>query len=225
MTPARALLDIGVALALFVLSSVIAATAAAQLPGSLRMPAVVAVQGLLVIAVVAVVLGWRGQRWRAINMIPLSAADGPRSLLAFAACLGANLALIYALYGAAPQLVEAHSERLGFIARQLAGGLPLPVLVVVLGFVGVYEEIFARGLLLDRCRALLRGTWAPVLVSSLVFGLGHLYQGWIGVAQTTLIGIVLALVVVRWGTLWPAIIAHALLDLSSLLFMTGAEQS
>lgn len=219
MKPSRALVDIGAALALFVLSSVLAAALAAQLPGALRTPAVVIIQGMLVIAIVAGLLAWRGQRWSAVGLVPPESGDGPRSLLAFAACLGANLLLIYVLYGAFPQIVEAHSERLGYFARQLAGGLPFPVLVAVLGFVGVYEEIFARGLLLARCRTLLKGTWGPVLASSLLFGLGHLYQGWIGVGQTTLIGIVLALLVIRWGTLWPAIIAHALLDVSSILLM------
>lgn len=223
MTAKRALVDMGVALGLFLLSSVLAAMLASGLPPLYRMPAMVVAQGLLSLAIVGAVLARRGQSWAGIKMVPLSSSDGTRALLAFAACWGANLLFIYVLYGASPQVVEAHTERLGFIARQLAGGMPFPVLVVMLAFVGVYEEVFARGLLLDRCRSLLRGTWAPVLASSLLFGLGHLYQGWIGVAQTTLIGVVLALAVIRWGTLWPAIIAHALLDISSMLFVGGTE--
>ncbi len=223
MTRARALIDVGVALSLFLLASVLAATAASGLPPLYRMPAMVAAQGLFSLTIVGGLLAWRRQRWAGIKMVPLSSSDGARALLAFAACWGANLMFIYVLYGASPQIVEAHTERLGFIARQLAGGMPFPLLAAMLAFVGLYEEVFARGLLLDRCRSLLRGTWAPVLASSLLFGLGHLYQGWIGVAQTTLIGIVLALAVIRWGTLWPAIIAHALLDISSMLFVGGTD--
>lgn len=222
MKPLNALVDIGAALALFVLSSVAAASAAAYLPQSFRLMAVVVTQGLLLIAIVGVLLAWRRQRWAAIGMLAPVPGDVPRSLLAYGGCLGGNLVFIYALYAMFPAFVEAHTERLGYIVQQLASGLPFPVLVLVLAFVGVYEEIFARGLLLDRCRKLLRGTWAPVLVSSVLFGLGHLYQGWIGVGQTTLIGIVLALAVIRWGTLWPAIIAHALLDVSSILFMEAS---
>lgn len=223
MRLSRASFDVAAALGLFVLSSVLAASAASYLPGSFRLPVVVVLQGVLVIAVTGGLLAWRGQRWRAIGLVPPVAGDGPRSLLAYAACLSVNLVFIYILYGVFPEIVEAHSERLAFFARQLSGGLPFPLLVVVLGFVGVYEEIFARGLLLARCRTLFSGTWTPVLISSLLFGLGHLYQGWIGVGQTTLIGIVLALLVIRWGTLWPAIIAHALLDVSSILFMQAGE--
>lgn len=223
MHPSRAAFDVAAALGLFVLSGVLAASAASYLPGALRLPVVVVLQGGLVIAITGILLAWRRQRWRTIRLVPPLPGDAPRSLLAFAACLAVNLVFIYMLYGAFPEIVEAHSERLGFFARQLSGGLSFPLLVLVLGFVGVYEEIFARGLLLARCRSLFSGTWTPVLISSLLFGLGHLYQGWIGVAQTTLIGIVLALLVIRWGTLWPAIIAHALLDVSSILFLQGGE--
>ncbi len=219
MKPSRALADIAAALGLFILASVLAAMGASYLPAAYRLPVVVIAQGLMLLAIVGVLLGWRGQRWRDIGLVPAVFRDVPRSLLAYAACMGANLVFIYALYLAFPGVVEAHTERLGYFAGQLSGGMPFPVLVLVLGFVGVYEEIFARGLLLARCRALLRGTWAPVLVSSALFGLGHLYQGWIGVGQTTLVGIVLALCVIRWGTLWPAIAAHALLDVSSILLM------
>lgn len=224
VSPRAALIDIGAALALFLLSSVLVAAWAGLVPAGLRVPVVIVSQGLLSLAIVGVIVKRRRESWARIGLVPLRARDGPRSLLAFAGCLGANLVFVYALYGASPEVVEAHSERLGLIARQLSGGLSLPGLAVVLAFVGVYEEIFARGLLLSRCRILLRGTWPPVLVSSLLFGLGHLYQGWIGVGQTTLVGIVLALLTLRWGTLWPAIAAHALLDLSSILFMGGSAQ-
>jgi len=220
---AGALFDIAAGLTLFVLSSLVAASAASYLPADWSMPSMVVLQGGLVIAVVGMLLARRGQGWGDIGAAAPDASDGPRGLLAFAACLGVNMLFIQVLYGMAPRIVESHSERLGNVVQQLSGGLPLPVLLMVLGFVGVYEELFARGLLLARCRLLLGGTWAPVLVSSLLFGLGHLYQGWVGVAQTTLIGIVLALAVLRWGSLWPAILAHALLDVASMLFMASSQ--
>jgi membrane protease YdiL (CAAX protease family) len=87
--------------------------------------------------------------------------------------------------------------------------------------VGAYEELSARGFLLARCRAALGGVWPPVLLSSLVFGLGHLYQGVLGVLQTAVIGVILALYTVHWGTLWPAIIAHALLNTLSIAALEG----
>jgi membrane protease YdiL (CAAX protease family) len=90
-------------------------------------------------------------------------------------------------------------------------------------FVGVYEELTARGFLLARCRTAFDGVWAPVLLSSLLFGLGHVYQGWIGVVQTTVIGTVFAVYTVRWGTVWPAILAHALLNTLSVITLAGLD--
>ncbi|WP_404840870.1 type II CAAX prenyl endopeptidase Rce1 family protein [Alkalilimnicola ehrlichii] len=38
-----------------------------------------------------------------------------------------------------------------------------------------------------------------------------------GVIQTAVIGVVFARLVLRWGSLWPVIIAHALLNSFSLI--------
>lgn len=220
----EALLDIVVALALFLLAAVLVGSVAGIVPAPMRAPAVVFLQGALLIVVVAILLVRRGQSWRHIGLIAPRLADVPRGILAFVACFGLNMVLVYGLSTVSPEIVEAHSERLGMIARQLTSGVSLAGLLVMLAFVGVYEELFARGLLLQRCRVVLGGTWLPVLASSLLFGLGHLYQGWMGVAQTTLIGIVLAVLTLRWGTLWPAIIAHALLDIVSVMFLRSMAQ-
>jgi uncharacterized protein len=63
--------------------------------------------------------------------------------------------------------------------------------------------------------------WPALLVSSILFGLAHLHQGWVGAVQTMLIGVVFAAFTIRWGTLWPAILAHAGLNLASLLVLEG----
>jgi membrane protease YdiL (CAAX protease family) len=55
------------------------------------------------------------------------------------------------------------------------------------------------------------------LVSSLIFGLGHTYQGWFGVMKTTVAGICLAILVLLTRSVWPAIIAHAGIDTASLV--------
>lgn len=220
----EALLDIVAALALFLLAAAFVGSVAGIVPAPMRAPAVVFLQGVLLIVVVAILLVRRGQGWRHIGLVAPRAVDVPRGVLAFAACLGLNMALIYGLQSVSPGIVEAHSERLGVIARQLTSGLSFAALLVMLAFVGIYEELFARGLLLQRCRVVLGGTWLPVLASSLLFGLGHLYQGWLGVAQTTLIGVVLAVLTLRWQTLWPAIIAHALLDIVSVILMRSLAQ-
>lgn len=219
MRTPRALVDILAALASFAVIGVALSWLSGYVPDSARLPAVVAGQGVATLAVIRLLLAWRGQRWPDIGLVRPDGRDWRRAGSAFGACLGVNILFIYALYAVLPGTVEQHSQQLGSIARQLAGGISLAGLVIVLAFVGVYEEVFARGFLLRRCRTLLGGSTGPVVISSVLFGLGHLYQGWIGVGQTTLIGLVLAILTLRWGSLWPAIIAHGLLDIVSVFLM------
>ena len=79
---------------------------------------------------------------------------------------------------------------------------------------GVCEEILYRGLLLATLVPLV-GTWPAVAITSLIFGLGHAYQGISGIAKTGLIGLVLALLTVFSGSLFIAIVLHAVVDLTS----------
>ena len=45
------------------------------------------------------------------------------------------------------------------------------------------------------------GTWPAVALSSLIFGLGHAYQGPAGMGKTGLVGLVMALLTVASGSL------------------------
>tara|TARA_A100001037_G_scaffold251783_2_gene235481 strand:- start:26470 stop:26742 length:273 start_codon:yes stop_codon:yes gene_type:complete len=57
------------------------------------------------------------------------------------------------------------------------------------------------------------GMGSAVVISSLVFGLMHGYQGWLGILRTTLMGAVLAWGFISSGSLIPAMIAHIMIDL------------
>lgn len=90
-------------------------------------------------------------------------------------------------------------------------------------FVGLYEEIAFRGFLLPRLAGVLPRRLA-ILVAAIAFGLLHLSsQGWIGVAQTTVAGIVLGAATLRWQRLWPAIVCHATFDLVSFAILMTAR--
>jgi membrane protease YdiL (CAAX protease family) len=86
---------------------------------------------------------------------------------------------------------------------------------------GVCEEILYRGLLLATLVSLV-GTWPAVAITSLIFGLGHAYQGISGIAKTGLVGLVLALFTVSSGSLYIAIVLHAVIDLTSGRIMRRA---
>jgi len=79
---------------------------------------------------------------------------------------------------------------------------------------GICEEILYRGFLFSFLRAW-SGIIAAILISSIVFGWAHVYQGFRLVPRTALVGLFLAVVVVLTKSLWPAILIHAAIDFSS----------
>jgi membrane protease YdiL (CAAX protease family) len=78
------------------------------------------------------------------------------------------------------------------------------------------EELLYRGFLISTLTSLI-GTAGAVLVSSTLFGLGHAYQGWLGIVRTTLIGIGLGVAFALTSSLWWLIIAHSVANLSGVL--------
>ena len=62
-------------------------------------------------------------------------------------------------------------------------------------------------------------------IAAAVFGGMHLYQGWVGVVATTVIGGLMTAAYLMSGALWVAMLLHALLDLNGLVLrplLTGA---
>jgi membrane protease YdiL (CAAX protease family) len=82
------------------------------------------------------------------------------------------------------------------------------ILLTITVIAPVAEELVFRGYLLNLW--LHRwGAWPAILMSSLVFGLGHFqFAAFAGVA-----GIFLALAYLRFGSLWPPTILHGLYNL------------
>jgi len=59
------------------------------------------------------------------------------------------------------------------------------------------------------------GTFASILFVSVIFGLAHLYQGWFGVENAVLLGILLGLILIYRRSYWEIAIAHTLFDVSA----------
>ncbi len=84
---------------------------------------------------------------------------------------------------------------------------------------GICEEILFRGFLLFYLQEVFPGfgVVGAVAVSSMVFGLCHLYQGVRGILGTGAFGAGMAILYVASGSLIVPIVLHALLDLRVLL--------
>jgi len=80
------------------------------------------------------------------------------------------------------------------------------------------EEFLYRGYLLHQLASWGLVPWAWV-GSSLAFGMAHAYQGWNGMARAALLGGLLALPVIRLGSLYPSIAAHFLIDALALVWL------
>jgi membrane protease YdiL (CAAX protease family) len=77
---------------------------------------------------------------------------------------------------------------------------------------GVGEEIAYRGYAILMLAPLI-GVGGAAVLTSLVFGALHGYQGWLGTVRTAAMGGFLAWGFIASGSLWPAIVAHTAIDL------------
>lgn len=77
---------------------------------------------------------------------------------------------------------------------------------------GLWEELMYRGFLIWFI-APYTGIIVAIVLSSLIFGLGHGYQGPRGIARTFVLGALFAIAYVCTQSLWWIMAAHALVDL------------
>lgn len=79
---------------------------------------------------------------------------------------------------------------------------------------GVCEETLFRGFLIWYF-AVWMGPIPAAILSSVVFGFGHLYLGRMHVLKTGLAGLFFAFIALASASLWPAILIHAAMDWNS----------
>jgi membrane protease YdiL (CAAX protease family) len=84
---------------------------------------------------------------------------------------------------------------------------------------GVCEEIVFRGFLIHVLYSATGSLAIALLLSSGAFGVAHAYQQPAGALRATLIGLILALPLAIDGSIVPAIIAHAAIDILSGLWL------
>ena len=102
-------------------------------------------------------------------------------------------------------------------ANLAANWWTIPVLVLSALMNGVLEETVMLGYLFARWR---QARWSPLvalLVSALVRGSYHLYQGFGGFIGNLVMGVIFGAFYLRTRRLWPLIGAHFLLDVTSFV--------
>ena len=81
---------------------------------------------------------------------------------------------------------------------------------------GVCEEVIFRGYLIAYLMAVLATPfWVAALLSSVVFGFAHAYQGPLGIPRTAAAGGLFALLYGLTGSLWAPMVVHAVIDITS----------
>jgi membrane protease YdiL (CAAX protease family) len=89
---------------------------------------------------------------------------------------------------------------------------------------GICEELLYRGFLLRWLDARGLGLWAAVLLAALAFMLAHTYQGLVGMLSVGVLALVFTALFFLAGSLWPAMLVHALLDLRILVLWRGPPE-
>jgi uncharacterized protein len=97
--------------------------------------------------------------------------------------------------------------------RLLPRSVPEVVMFLVLSVTaGFCEEFIFRGYLQRQFLAWTGRAWVAILAQALVFGSGHLYQGWRGVVAITVYGALFGVLAWRRNSLRPGMMQHAAQD-------------
>ena len=128
--------------------------------------------------------------------------------------LGIGLAVLVAVQRLAPSLHTVPENPLQALLRSKLNALLLGVVVIVAG--GVREEI-QRAFLLHRFERWLGGATVGVVVTSVAFGAGHLYQGVDAAVATGLLGAFWGVVYLRRRSMIAPMVSHAGFDLLQIV--------
>jgi membrane protease YdiL (CAAX protease family) len=86
------------------------------------------------------------------------------------------------------------------------------------------EEPMMRGLLVAAGLSYGLSPLAVIVVTSAIFGFGHLYQGWLGVVLTGVLGAVFCLILLETGSLLYGVVLHLLINVRGFLVLAAAPR-
>jgi membrane protease YdiL (CAAX protease family) len=131
------------------------------------------------------------------------------------------IAILGVLTGIINREASQRTETLGVIAGQ--GSIAEFMVAVVVA--AAFEEVAFRGFLTPRMRVL-TGSWPwAIVVVSVVFGLGHVYEGALAVGQTAFLGVYFSVLLLARRRLLGPTLAHAGFNAVMLLLVRVLMQS
>lgn len=169
-------------------------------------------RGWLVAILVLLTWRWLG---RPFSQLGLDVPVGFRGLMGFVAVGAAALVAavqFLRLKSLTPEQTERARKAIAGVKITPSTRVELAVFILVALSAGVWEELLYRGFLIWFL-APLTGVAGAMVLSSLIFGLGHIYQGLRGVLLTSAVGLLFATAFVFTGSLWWLMGAHALIDI------------
>ena len=155
-----------------------------------------------------------GGRWRSVEDF----------LLDIALAVGGWLSILMVIAVAAIAMgmnqsgsIEDARKQIGFLAPQ--SGFEVFLWVCLSATAGFCEEVLFRGYLQKQFTRLLRNRWIALLAVSILFGLGHGYEGGQRMVLIALLGLALGIMSMARKSLRPAMVAHTLQDTISGLLL------
>jgi len=152
----------------------------------------------------------------------------PDFLLAFGCGIGISLLFLFLLIFFSKKVRTnisnaLNDESIQFLLPTTFGERLLFLFVAITA--GVCEEIIFRGVMLYYLNHLPFDLSLLVIgiISSLLFGVVHLYQGWKGVLLTTYLGAILFFLFVGTGYLWIPITLHFIIDVKFVFLPNGKK--
>ncbi len=211
-----------IALIFFVLAVILPWRGRVRLKKLLALPRVSTMERLVLYAstiafqwLAATVVAWRA--WvHDYSAVALGLAVHDRTKIILAAIVGAatvaalqwlNLRRVGRIPVQARGSLQAVAERI--LPQSSAELLPYLALAIT---AGLCEEFLYRGFAMAVLVRVGLPVWAIVLISSIFFGLAHLYQGRSGLVSTLLIGIVFGIGRIAYDSLVPVIWWHIAVD-------------
>lgn len=165
---------------------------------------------LVVVGLALYLLSMSGQRGRIGFDLRRPGFDLGRGFLAAAVIGVPGLAFYFA------------ARELGFNTNVAPANLAenwwtIPALLGLAAMNGILEEVVMLGFFLARSSQLGWKPWQGIVVSALIRGTYHLYQGFGGFVGNIIMGLVFGWMYQRWGRVLPLVIAHTLLDVVSFI--------